>query len=267
MERTRLRPIPREHGASFMSAHALLLGLVAGFAAGGRSVAGLSLALAMGALFLPLAAAVSALSHRRLARAARRRMAWLGAAMAAAGLLALAVGPAPQLLALGGAGAALGTLYGAARAGAGPRSALAELAAIAGISLLAPAAWLLVAGPTPGWPLAGPVAFGSFGGTVPYVRERVRRRRTRPAGIAARLRGGAPALAWQGAALLLCSAAAAAGLVNVLVPVAFSPGAVKTAIGIARPETAPSMRRLGTVETVVSTAFAILAGLGLALGT
>ncbi|HEX9122777.1 MAG TPA: YwiC-like family protein, partial [Actinomycetota bacterium] len=85
----RLRMVPKEHGASFMSAHALLLGIVAGFVGGGRSVTGLLLALVVGALFLPFTAAVSALTHRKLARAARRRTLEIGAALAIAGALAL----------------------------------------------------------------------------------------------------------------------------------------------------------------------------------
>jgi hypothetical protein len=56
---------------------------------------------------------------------------------------------------------------------------------------------------------------------------------------------------------------AVAGVVNPLVPVAFVPGALKTFLGLARPETRPPIQRIGYVETAISTAFAILAGVGL----
>jgi hypothetical protein len=264
---TRLRMVPKEHGASFMSAHALLLGIVAGFSDGGRNVAGLVLALILGVLFLPFTAAVSAITHRRLAGAARRRTAEVGAAIAIAGVGALWVGPTRQLLALAGTGGLIAALYGLARVRTGPRSILTELAAIAGISLLAPIAWLLVAGPSPRWPLAAAVAFLSFGGTVPYVRERVRRRRSREPRLGRRLRDGATALAWQATTLVAASAAVVAGRIHPLVLVSFLPGAVKTLGGLARRETAPPMRRIGSVETGVSTAFALLAGIGLAMAS
>jgi hypothetical protein len=255
--------VPKEHGASFMSAHALLLGIVAGVAAGGRDAWGALLALAFGALFLPLAAAVSVWSHPRLGAASRRRAAVLAAVLLVAGALALLHGPARQILALGCAGAVLGGSYAAARLRTGPRSVATQLAAIAGICLLAPLAWLLVAGATIRWPLSAVAAFGSFGGSVPYVRERVRRRRFPSLTRGERLRGGLPALLWQAVALLTAGTAAAAGLVHPLVPVAFLPGAGKVAVAIARPETRPPIRRIGVVETVISSVFAVLAGIGL----
>jgi len=258
-----LRLVPKEHGASFMSVHALLLGTVAGLAAGGRDLVGLLLAVAFGALFLPLAAAVTALSRPALSVRAKRRTAGLATALAVAGVLALWRGPAAQLLEVGGAGIVLGAAYAAARATKGARSTPAELAAIAGICLLAPGAWLLVAGATARWPLSGAAAFLAFGGTVPYVRERVRRRRFRELALRERLRGGLPALVWQAAVLLFAGAAAGVGLVGPLAAAAFLPGAAKTLGGILGPESRPPIRRIGYLETAVSTAFALLAGIGL----
>jgi len=132
--------------------HALLLGAVAGLAAGGRDLTGLLLAMAFGALFLPLTAAVSVWSHPKLAARARRRAVVLGLALALAGALALLHGPTRQLAAVGAAGAVLSGAYIAARARTGPRSVPTQLAAIAGICLLAPLTWLLMAGPTARWP-------------------------------------------------------------------------------------------------------------------
>lgn len=261
---TSLPFVPKEHGASFMSAHALLLGVVAGISSGGRDWAGLAIAVVIGALFLPITAAVSAWSHPRLAAAARRRAVILGIALAAASILALVVGPVPELLATGAAGAALGGAYAVARAKSGARSIPTQLAAIAGITLLAPATWLLVAGPVERWELAAPVAFLSFGGTVPYVRTRVRRRNAADQQLGARLRGGIVALAWQAVTLAISVASAVAGVVAMLVPVAYLPGAAKTTLGIAMPERKPPIRRIGYVETAVSTVFVLLAGLGLA---
>jgi 4-hydroxybenzoate polyprenyltransferase len=255
--------VPKEHGASFISVHSLLLGIVAGFAAGGDDLAGLAIAIAFGILFLPLAAAISTITHRRLRSVARRRAATLGAAFAVAGATALAHGPTAELLGLGAMAAGLGLAYAAARQTTGPRAIPTQLAAIAGICLFAPLAWLLVAGPTDRWPLAGIAGFLAFGGTVPYVRERVRRRRVASATLAARLRGGRLALAWQAVALGAAAAAAWAGLVHWLAAAAFVPGAVKTVLGLARPETKPPIARIGYVETAISTVFAVLAGVGL----
>lgn len=256
--------VPKEHGASFMSVHALLLGAVAAIAAGGRDWAGLAIALAIGALFLPVTAAVSVWSHPRLAGRARRRIVVLGAALVGASLLALVAGPMRELIVLGVAGAILGGAYAAARGKTGARSIPTQLAAIAGITLLAPATWLLTAGPTDRWELAAPVAFLSFGGTVPYVRARVHRRKDADQALGARLRGGAVALAWQAMTLVVSAGLAVAGVVAALVPVAYLPGSAKTTLGIARRERKPPIKRIGYVETAVSTVFVVLAGLGLA---
>jgi YwiC-like protein len=257
--------VPKEHGASFMSVHSLLLGVVAGLAAGGDDWAGLMLALAFGALFLPLTAAVSVITQPRLARAARRRAAVLGTLFAAAGGLALVHGPLPELLWLGIAGVALGGMYAIGRVRTSGRSVPSQLSAIASIALLAPLAWLLVAGPTDRWPLSAPTAFLAFGGTVPYVRERVRRRRFATMTLAERVRGGWVALVWQGVALGVAVALALAGVVHPLVPIAFLPGATKVAVALGRPETRPPIKRIGYLETGISTVFAVLAGIGLGI--
>jgi hypothetical protein len=247
-----------------MSVHALLLGAVAGIASGGRDWAGLATALVIGGLFLPITAAVSVWSHPRFAARARRRAIGLGGALAAASIVALAIGPVPQLVTLGGAVALVGGIYATSRSRTGPRSVPTQLAAIATITVLAPLTWLLVAGVTDRWELAAPVAFGSFGGTVPYVRARVRRRRTPDQTLGERLRGGAGALAWQGVVLAAATIGAASGAVAWLVPAAYVPGAAKTTAGIARRERKPPIPRIGYLETAVSTVFVVLAGLGLA---
>ncbi len=260
-----LKLVPKEHGASFMSVHSLLLGLVAGFAAGGDEWAGLALALAFGVLFLPLTAAISVITQPRLSAAARRRTAVLGTPFAAIGALSLWHGPVRELILLGGSGVVLGGLYVLSRARTGGRSVPSQLTAIASISLLVPLAWVLIAGPTDRWPLAAPAAFLAFGGTVPYVRERVRRRRFDEMPIAERLRGGAIALVWQAVGLTSAGALALAGVVHPLVPLAFVPGAAKTTIALVRPETKPPIKRIGYLETAISTVFAVLAGIGLAI--
>lgn len=261
----RLALVPKEHGASFMSVHSLLLGIAAGFAAGGDDWAGFTLALGFGVLFLPLTAAISVITQPRLAAVARRRTLLLGIAFTGLGGLALAHGPIAQLVTIGAAGLALAGVYGLARKLTGPRSVPSQLAAIASICLLAPLAWLLIAGATDRWPLSAVAAFLSFGGTVPYVRERVRRRRFPSMRLPERLSGAALALSWQAMTLLIASGAAAAGFVNWLVPVAFLPGASKTAIALSRPETKPPIRKIGYLETVISTVFALLAGIGLGI--
>jgi len=257
--------VPKEHGASFMSVHSLLLGVVAGFAAGGDDWAGFALALAFGGLFLPLTAAVSVITQPRLAAAARRRAVVLGAAFVVVGALALAHGPGRELALLGGVAMALGGAYAASRKATGARSIPTQLAAIAGICLLAPLAWLLIAGVTDRWALSAVTAFVAFGGTVPYVRERVRRRRFAEMSLAERLRGGAVALAWQAFALAGATALAVGDVVNPLVPLAFVPGALKTAIALVRPETKPPIKKIGYLETAISTVFAVLAGIGLGI--
>jgi hypothetical protein len=258
--------VPKEHGASFMSVHALLLGIVAGFAAGGRNWTGLLLSLAFGASFLPLTAAVSVITHPKLAARARRRAVALGALFAILGVLALVHGPAPELVSIGVVGAALGAVYAVARRLTGARSVPSQLAAIASICLLAPLAWLLIAGAIERWPLSAVAAFGSFGGTVPYVRERVRRRRFPSLTLAERIRGGWLAILWQAVALGAACIAAGAGFVTWLVPVAFVPGAIKVFAAIARPESRPPIKRIGYLETGISTVFAVLAGIGLGIG-
>ncbi len=248
-----------------MAMHALLLGVIAGVGAGGRDLLGLALAVLFGTLFVPLTAAVSALSHPRLRSRAFRRAVALGLALSALGLLALVRGPAGPLLGIAGAGAPVGVVYAVARARTGARSVPTQLAAIAGISLLAPFAWVLLGGGSDRWPLAAAGAFASFGGTVPYVRERVRRRRRADRTVAIRARNGLVALLWQALALVCALGALAAGAIHPLVPIALVPGAIKTFAGILRSESRPPIKRIGYLETVISTVFAVLAGIGLGL--
>lgn len=259
-----LKWVPREHGASFMSVHTLLLGIVAGAAAGTTfSWTGFVLTLVFGALVLPISGAVSVWSHPKLGARAKRRTAVLLGIFAIADVVALAHGPAAELLALGVVGATLGAAYALARGRTGPRSTLTELVAIACLSLLAPLGWLLIAGAAGPWQLSAPIAFLAFGGTVPYVRTRVRRRRFTDMTLGQRLRGGAVALTWQAVALSVGVAVAAAGITTWWVPVAYVPGAIKTLIGIAGPERKPPIKHMGYLETAISTLFAVLAGIGL----
>lgn len=262
-----LKWVPREHGASFMSVHTLLLGVVAGFVSGGASWTGFALALVFGALVLPISGAVSVWSHPKLGARAKRRAAALLFVFGIAGVLSLLHGPAPQLLGLGVVGALLGGGYAMARTATGPRSILTELAAIGCLSLLAPLAWLLIAGPQTGWWASAPLSFLAFGGTVPYIRTRVRRRRFGDQLLAERLRGGWMALAWQAASLVVSAALAVGVPTSWLVVAAFVPGAAKTTIGIAGRERKPPIKHLGYLETAVSTVFAVLAGVGLGLGS
>ena len=265
--RTRKLPmVPREHGASFMSVHAWLLGLVGGLVAGGRDWAGLAISLGFAALFLPLAAAASFWSHKSLGAPARRRTVILLAAYAALGIAALGRGHVGNLLSLGAATVGVGIAYVIARAWKGPRSILAELAAIGGIALLAPLTWILIAGPARTWTLSAPAAFLAFGGTVPYVRERVARRTLGEIGVRARLARGTVAIAWQIVSVAAAGGIIAAGRANPLLVVALVPGAVKTIAALGARETRPPIRHIGYIETAVSTVFAILAGWGLGLG-
>lgn len=260
----RLPLVSREHGANLMAVHALLLGLVGGLAAGSASALGILVAVLFLLLFLPLGAAVSALSRTPVRARARRRIVELAAGMLATGAVSLLVGPVAELVGLAVAAVALGAAYLVARRTTGHRSVVTELLAIGGISAFAPLTWLLVADATPGWELAGPVAFLAFAGTVPYVRERVHRRKETDLTLTRRLRRGMPAIAWQAVALVLAVLAAAASVATWLLPVAFVPGTIKTISGLAAPERRPPIKRIGIVETVVSTVFAIVAGIGLA---
>lgn len=261
----KLKFVPKEHGASFMSAHSLLLGIVAGFAAGGRQWVGLLLALGFGVLVLPITAAVSVWSHPKLKSAARKRAAWLLALFAALGMAALLHGPAFELIQLGAVGAAGAAAYALIRRSTAARSTPTQLAAIACISLLAPLAWLLIAGATGPWAWSALASFAAFGGTVPYVQERVRRRRFSEMTLAERAKGGSRALAWQVVVLSCACAAAASGAVTALVPLAYVPGAAKTTVALLRPESRPPLKRIGYLETGISTLFAVLAGIGLGI--
>ena len=83
--------------------------------------------------------------------------------------------------------------------------------------------------------------------------------------IVERAKGGSKALAWQVVVLACACAAAASGAVAVLVPVAYVPGATKTTVALLRPESRPPLKRIGYLETGISTLFAVLAGIGLGI--
>lgn len=112
---SRVGLVPREHGASLMALHALALGTVAGLTAGYRTWQGFALVAALGLLFPPLAAAVSAWTHPRLAAAARRRALALGTGLGLVCVLALAYGPRRELLGVGAAAAAAVGAYSRSR--------------------------------------------------------------------------------------------------------------------------------------------------------
>jgi YwiC-like protein len=257
--------VPKEHGASLMSAHALLLGIAASVAVGRADLVGIAIAVAIAALFVPLAAAISVVSHIAMRAAARRRAAVLLAAEGALGVAVLLHGPVAELLVVAGVGVLVALAYAVARRRTGARSVPTQLAAIAGISLLAPVTWLLGCGARGAWPLSGVAAFLSFGGTVPYVRERVRRRRPPELGPVERIRRGGVALAWQVTALLLAVVVWRLERATVLLPAAFVPGLVKTFAGIARSERKPPIAHIGYLETAISTVFAVMAGVGFGL--
>ncbi len=256
-----------------MSVHAWIMGLVAsvtwvlhsarGEAFPGLSPTGILLSAAGLALFLLLAGAVSVWSHPSMRPAALGRLLGVGGGLALVATLALAHGPRGSLLTLGALALVPGAAYLLARRLTGPRSVPSQLAAIAGMAMVAPASALLASG-YPRAVLLWAAGFVAFAGTVPYVRERVRRRKEE-LGLGQRVRRGSVALIWQAGALALAGLGWRSGVLHPLAAVAFVPGAVKTAAGILLPERRPPMSHLGYTETAVSTLFALLGGVGLGL--
>ena len=247
-------PLPREHGAWAW----LLLPLVVGGAAAGSANAPLLL-LAAGSLAAYLARAPLEMAPRRPAQR-RAYLAW-AALYGVAALLTLA----PLLLyyqrwgllPLGAMGSAIALPVLLSRRLRYRWRAQGELLVVAGLSLLAPAAYHAAGGDLDGqaaalWLL--PALYGA--GSIFYVRMLFEHRRSdSPAGVSGDRHAAAFFLSilW-----ITMGAGTLSGFIPPLTPVAFLPTTLKAALALARRTTVKSVRRTGVVEVLHAGLFAAL---------
>jgi hypothetical protein len=258
-----LRPpaLPRQHGAWFMLAAPLILGLAA---ARGASLGAWLVVPGLALLFLARYAALPAVqrvvSGKELpARFVSRRALWtsiyVGASVAClAGILALA-GPGAPLLALVVATGALGMLHTALAAFGLDRAIPAELVGMAGLASSAPLVVVASGAPLDREALGlGLLAFAYSTSALAFVRA-WRALASEP--LAARWR----CLAAHAAIFAGVAAAWRYDFLSTGLALSLTPVALRTVAGLARPPA--SLRRLGWGEIAVGTAFL---GLALAAG-
>jgi hypothetical protein len=245
-------PLPREHGVWAW----LLLPLVAGGAASGSASA---------PLLLLGVAAVAGFVVRAPLELALRRPAQRRSYLTWSGLYAMVVllTLAPLLfqyhrwglLPLGTMGVAIALPVLMSRRLRYRWRAQGELLAVAGLSLLAPAAYYAATGDFDRQAAAlwlPPALYGA--GSILYVRMLFdRRRRAGPRGLS----GARGAVALYLAALWVTVAAGVvAGLLPPLMPVAFLPATLKISLALARRTPVDNVRRTGVVEVLHAALFA-----------
>lgn len=247
-------PLPREHGVWAW----VLLPLVAGGAAAG-SVNATLLLLAVGALAAFVVRAPLELAGRRPADR-RAYLVWAGL-YAVVALLALA----PllvyyhrwALLPLGAVGAAVTLPVLVFRDLRYRWRAQGELLVVAGLAVLAPAAYHAATGDFDRQAAAAwlpPALYGA--GSVFYVRMLFEQRRTAALASGGPLRGGVAgyvAVLWA-----VLAASALLGVLPALVLVAFLPLTAKVTLALVRRTAVEDVQRTGIVEAVHAVLFAVL---------
>ena len=247
-------PLPREHGAWAW----LLLPLVAGGAAAGSTNAPFLL-LAAGALAAYLVRAPLEMALRRPVQ--RRGYLTWAALYAVAALLPLASLLFHYhrwgLLPLGAMGAGIALPVLISRSLRYRWRAQGELLVVAGLSLLAPAAYHAAGGDLGGRAAAlwlPPALYGA--GSIFYVRMLFEHRRARAAADLGGERGGVAsylAILW-----ITLGAGTLAGLLPLLMPLAFLPSTVKATLALARRTAVDNVIRTGVIEVLHAALFAIL---------
>ena len=145
------------------------------------------------------------------------------------------------------------------------RSVAAQLVAVAGLTLTAPAAWYVATGKLDrhAWLLWG-LNFLYFAGGVFYVKMHVAAaiRRKLFKTTAERISWGATSLAFYGGLALCVAGLAMAQLIPWLSTLAFAPVVVRATIGVGRLSSQLHIKRLGWTEVAHSIVFAVLLILG-----
>jgi hypothetical protein len=254
-------PLPREHGVWAW----LLLPLVAGGAAAGTANAPLLL-LAVTALAGFVLRAPLEMAPRRPAQR-RSYLTWGGLyAMAAALALAPLLFQYHRwgLLPIGATGAAVALPVLLSRGLRYRWRAQGELLVVAGLSILAPAAYYVATGDFDRQAATlwlPPALYGA--GSIFYVRMLFERRRDR---APREISGARGAVGLYLAALWVAVAAGVlSGLLPPLMPVAFLPATLKISLALARGTVADNVRRTGVVEALHATLFATLLAMAYAL--
>jgi hypothetical protein len=141
------------------------------------------------------------------------------------------------------------------------RGVAAQLIAVAGLTLTAPAAWYVATGNLDrhAWLLWG-LNFLYFAGGVFYVKMHVAAaiRRKRFETAAEKIRWGATNLVFYGGLALCVVGLALAHLIPWLATLAFAPVVVRAAIGVRRLSSTLRIQRLGWTEVAHSVMFAVL---------
>jgi hypothetical protein len=165
------------------------------------------------------------------------------------------------LLALGGLAALLLGLYLWQVTRRAEKSLAGELLGVAGLTLTAPGAYAVGTGRFDGTALVlWALNFLYFGGSVFYVRLRVREqpRRPAPGGWWGRLAAARVTILYHLAALALVAVFARFGLTSLLAALAFVPTVCKAFQGVLAWPGRVNVRRVGVVEVAHAVAFAAL---------
>jgi hypothetical protein len=254
-------PVPKEHGAWFMLGHCLLIGA---FVAGSLTFPVLLIIVASVLSFMAMQ------GLKQLARAIRNREHGVVVRLpkAAAGFLAVAVVAGATavfgwnlyvLLVWGIVSLVITALYAWVLLRRKERSVLGEWLGILGLTLTAGAVWTAGTGRLGLTALLlWVLAFLYFGGTVPYVRFRVKQMKNETARLEQRLVQARDAIVYSAITLGIVSLAALEDIMPLIAVLPFALSIGKALWTAGRGKAPQKIAHVGYSEAVFSTIFAVL---------
>jgi hypothetical protein len=254
-------PVPKEHGAWFMLGHCLLIGA---FVSGVFRWPVLLVCAASFLVFLAMQ------GLKQLARGYRNRdhgiplrVPWPSVAFltgaAFLGGVALIGWDLEVLLLWGGISLVLTLMYAWVLFNRKERTVLGEWIGIAGLTVSTAVVWSAGTGTLEKEALLlWVVAFLYFGGTVPYVKLRVKQMKSEGLSLSARFEIAQPALVYTAISLVAVDLAAYQRLVPWLVAVPFALSLAKVVWAVFESRGPKKIAHIGYSEAVFSTLFAIL---------
>ena len=257
-------PLPKEHGSWAMFAVPLIIGLIVAAQWQWRSIWLIASALGLFLMRFPIDTLIKTRKRPTADRAGLIRWAAIYGSMAVlCGLWLIVFDRLYALIGLGLIGAALLMYHGWLVERRREMSVRGELAGICGLALGAPLAYYVATGMLDGIALGLWIVNALyFGGTVFYIKLKVRQQPKEPAPdrVSERLLKAKACLSYQSVVLMLVIVLVAGHRLPALAVLAFVPMTVKVLYGVTRWQDRQSLSlpRLGLIEVFHSIVFAML---------